>query len=99
MPVLLYFHGGGFTIGSVGTHEPLCRHLDHLARCAVVLVDHRLAPAAKFPSVVMAAWSSLAWLCEHASSKRLDPTRIALRGDSAGGTLATVTAIAARDAG
>lgn len=99
LPVLLYFHGGGFTIGSVATHEPLCRHLAHLARCAVVSVDYRLAPAAKFPRAVMDAWDSLAWLREHASSLRLDPTRIALGGDSAGGTLATVTAIAARDAG
>ena len=99
LPVLLYFHGGGFTIGSVATHEPLCRHLAHLARCAVVSVDYRLAPAAKFPTAVMDAWDSLVWLREHASSLRLDPTRIALGGDSAGGTLATVTAIAARDAG
>ncbi len=99
LPVLLYFHGGGFTIGSVATHEPLCRRLAHLAHCAVVSVDYRLAPAAKFPSAVLDAWDSLAWLREHASSLRLDPTRIALGGDSAGGTLATVTAIAARDAG
>ena len=99
LPVLLYFHGGGFTIGSVATHEPLCRHLAHLAHCAVVSVDYRLAPAAKFPTAVMDAWDSLAWLREHAASLRLDPARIALGGDSAGGTLATVTAIAARDAG
>jgi acetyl esterase len=99
LPVLLYFHGGGFTIGSVATHEPLCRHLAHLAHCAVVSVDYRLAPAAKFPTAVLDAWDSLAWLREHASALKLDPTRIALGGDSAGGTLATVTAIAARDAG
>lgn len=99
LPVLLYFHGGGFTIGSVATHEPLCRHLAHLAHCAVVSVDYRLAPAAKFPTAVNDAWDSLSWLREQASRLRLDPTRIALGGDSAGGTLATVTAIAARDAG
>jgi acetyl esterase len=99
LPVLLYFHGGGFTIGSVATHEPLCRHLSHLAPCAVVSVDYRLAPAAQFPTAVDDAWDSLAWLREHASSLRLDPTRIALGGDSAGGTLAAVTAIAARDTG
>jgi len=99
LPVLLYFHGGGFTIGSVATHEPLCRHLAHLARCAVVSVDYRLAPAAKFPTAVHDAWDSLVWLREQASSLRLDPTRIALGGDSAGGTLAAVTAIAARYTG
>ena len=99
LPVLLYFHGGGFTIGSVATHEPLCRQLAHLAHCAVVSVDYRLAPAAKFPTAAMDAWDSLAWLREQAFCLRLDPTRTALGGDSAGGTLATVTAIAARDAG
>jgi acetyl esterase len=99
LPVLLYFHGGGFTIGSVATHEPLCRHLAHLAHCAVISVDYRLAPEAKFPTAVNDAWDSLAWLREHTSALRLDPQRIALGGDSAGGTLAAVTAIAARDAG
>jgi acetyl esterase len=99
LPVLLYFHGGGFTVGSVATHEPLCRHLAHLAHCAVVSVNYRLAPEAKFPSAVHDAWDSLAWLREQAPQLRLDGTRIAVGGDSAGGTLACVTAIAARDAG
>lgn len=99
LPVLLYFHGGGFTIGSVASHEPLCRHLAHLANCAVVSVDYRLAPAAKFPTAVIDAWDSLAWLREQTSGLKLDPTRMALGGDSAGGTLASVTAIAARDVG
>ena len=99
LPVLLYFHGGGFTIGSVATHEPLCRQLAHLAHCAVMSVDYRLAPEAKFPTAVDDAWDSLVWLREHAAGLGLDPRRIALGGDSAGGTLAAVTAIAARDAG
>lgn len=99
LPVLLYFHGGGFTVGSVATHEPLCRHLAHLAECAVVSVDYRLAPEWKFPTAVHDAWDSLAWLREHAQGLRLDGTRMAIGGDSAGGTLAAVTAIAARDAG
>ena len=99
LPVLLYFHGGGFTVGSVATHEPLCRQLAHLAACAVVSVDYRLAPEAKFPTAVNDAWDSLAWLKEQAPALRLDGTRIAVGGDSAGGTLAAVTAIAARDAG
>ncbi|PKO29526.1 MAG: alpha/beta hydrolase [Betaproteobacteria bacterium HGW-Betaproteobacteria-9] len=98
LPVLLYFHGGGFTVGSVATHEPLCRHLAHLAHCAVVSVDYRLAPEWPFPTAVHDAWDSLAWLRENAAALRLDGSRIAAGGDSAGGTLAAVTAIGARDA-
>ena len=99
LPVLLFFHGGGFTVGSVASHEPLCRHLAHLAPCAVLSVDYRLAPQAKFPTAVHDAWDSLAWLRGQAGALGLDGERIAVGGDSAGGTLAAVTAIAARDAG
>lgn len=99
LPVLLYLHGGGFTVGSVASHERLCRHLAHLARCAVVSVDYRLAPEWKFPTAVEDTWDSLAWLRDNAAALRLDASRIAIGGDSAGGTLAAVTAIAARDAG
>ncbi len=98
-PVLLYFHGGGFTIGSAATHEPLCRALAHQGRCTVVSVDYRLAPDAKFPTAVNDAWDSLQWLRSQAAELGLDAQRIAVGGDSAGGTLATVSAIAARDAG
>ncbi|MBE0588430.1 MAG: alpha/beta hydrolase, partial [Hydrogenophaga sp.] len=79
-------------------HEPLCRHLAHLAHCAVVSVDYRLAPEWQFPAAVHDAWDSLAWLRENAAALRLDSSRIAVGGDSAGGTLAAVTAISARDA-
>lgn len=99
LPVLLYLHGGGFTVGSVATHEPLCRHLAHLGHCAVVSVDYRLAPEWPFPTAVHDAWDSLDWIRQQGSAWRLDPSRIAVGGDSAGGTLAAVTAIAARDAG
>lgn len=99
LPVLLYLHGGGFTIGNIATHEPLCRHLAHLAHCAVISIDYRLAPEWRFPTAVHDAWDALAWVREHAAGLRLDPDRIAVGGDSAGGTLAAVTAIAARDAG
>ena len=99
LPVLLYFHGGGFTVGSVATHEPLCRHLAHLAHCAVVSVDYRLAPKWKFPTAVQDAWDSLVWLRGQSAALRLAGAKIAIGGDSAGGTLAAVTAIAARDAG
>ena len=99
LPVLLFFHGGGFTVGSVATHESLCRHLAHLSHAAVLSVDYRLAPDAKFPTAVHDAWDSLVWLREQAPALGLDPERIAVGGDSAGGTLSIVTAISARDAG
>lgn len=99
LPVLLYLHGGGFTVGSVTTHEPLCRQLAALAGCAVVSVDYRLAPQWKFPTAVHDTWDSLLWLHREASALGLDPARIAVGGDSAGGTLSLVTALTARDAG
>ncbi len=99
LPVLLYFHGGGFTIGSVATHASLCRHLAHLAHCAVLSVDYRLAPEHRFPVAANDAWDSLQWLHANAAGLGLDPARIAVGGDSAGGTLATVSAVQARDAG
>lgn len=99
LPVLLYLHGGGFTVGNIVTHEPLCRHLAHLAHCAVVSLDYRLAPQWKFPTAVHDAWDALAWVRDNAAGLRLDGARLAVGGDSAGGTLAAVTAIAARDAG
>lgn len=99
LPVLVYFHGGGFTIGSVATHDALCRRLSHLAHCAVVSVDYRLAPEHKFPTASNDAWDALQWLAREAGALGLDGTRIAVGGDSAGGTLAAVCAIEARDAG
>lgn len=99
LPVLLYFHGGGFTVGSVATHEPLCRQLAVLADCAVVSVEYRLAPEWRFPTAVHDAWDSLQWLHTNAQALGLDPTRLAVGGDSAGGTLALVSALMARDAG
>ena len=99
LPVLLYFHGGGFTIGSVQTHDTLCRRLSHLAHCAVVSVDYRLAPEHRFPTAFEDAWDALAWLAASGASLGLDCSRLAVGGDSAGGTLAAACAIAARDAG
>lgn len=99
LPVLLYLHGGGFTVGSLNTHDSLCRHLAHLAHCAVLAVDYRLAPEHKFPTAVHDAWDSLLWLRASAQRLGLDAQRTAVGGDSAGGTLTLVTAIQARDAG
>jgi acetyl esterase len=98
LPVLVYFHGGGFTIGSVETHDSLCRQLSHLAHCAVLSVDYRLAPEFKFPTANEDAWDVLEWVVQHGATKALDASRVAVGGDSAGGTLAAVCAIQARDA-
>lgn len=99
LPVLLYFHGGGFTIGSIATHDVLCRSLSHLAHCAVLSLDYRLAPQHKFPTAADDAWDALRWLALNAPALGLDGARLAVGGDSAGGTLAAVCAVQARDAG
>lgn len=99
LPVLLYLHGGGFTIGSLATHDVLCRQLSLHGQCAVVALDYRLAPEHRFPTAVQDAWDALVWLAQHATSLGLDGQRLAVGGDSAGGTLAAVCALMARDAG
>lgn len=98
-PVLLFLHGGGYIACSIDSHERLCSRLARLAGCAIVSVDYRLAPEHVFPAAVEDAAAALRWLAREAAGLRLDPDRIAIGGDSAGGTLATVTAIRARDAG
>jgi acetyl esterase len=98
-PALLYLHGGGFTVGSLATHDGLCRRLAHLAYCAVVSLDYRLAPAHKFPTAHEDSWDALQWLSIHGASRGIDAGRLAVGGDSAGGTLAAACAIEARDSG
>jgi len=99
LPVLVYLHGGGFTIGSIATHDGLCRRLAHLAHCAVLSVDYRLAPEYKFPTAQHDAWDVVQWVAANGHTKALDASHIAVGGDSAGGTLSAVCAILARDAG
>lgn len=99
LPVLVYFHGGGFTIGSLDTHDQLCRELSHHAHCAVVSVDYRLAPEHRFPVAVQDTWDALVSIQKSAIDLGVDGSRLAVGGDSAGGTLAAVCAIQARDAG
>lgn len=99
LPVLMYFHGGGFTIGSVASHDTLCRELAHLAHCAVISVDYRLAPEFKFPTASNDAWDAVQWLAAQGKTLGLDTQRLAVGGDSAGGTLAAACAVEARDAG
>lgn len=98
-PALLYFHGGGFMIGSVQTHDRLCRRLAALSGCFVLSVDYRRAPTHRFPAAVDDAFDALAWLMREAPSLGIDPGRIAVGGDSAGGTLAAACALHARDRG
>ncbi len=99
LPVLVYFHGGGWVIGDLDTHDTLCRELANGAGCAVVSVDYRMGPEQRFPAAVEDSFAATRWVRDHAASLHLDPTRLAVGGDSAGGYLATVVAIAARDAG
>jgi acetyl esterase len=98
-PAMLYLHGGGFVIGSLETHDSLCRQLALHSGGAVVALDYRLAPEYRFPTAVDDAWAALQWLHAHATALELDPARLAVGGDSAGGTLAAVCAIRARDHG
>lgn len=97
--VLLYLHGGGFTIGSIATHDILCRELAALAQCSVVSLGYRLAPEHRFPTAVDDAWDGLQWLAGAREQLGLAGQPLAVGGDSAGGTLAAVCAIFARDAG
>jgi acetyl esterase len=97
LPVLLYLHGGGFVIGNLETHDSLCRQLALRSGAAVVALDYRLAPEHRFPTAVDDARAALHWLARHAASIGLDATRLGVAGDSAGGTLAAVCAIDARD--
>jgi acetyl esterase len=98
LSVLLYIHGGGFSVGSLTTHDVLCRQLSRQGHCAVVSLDYRLAPEHRFPTAVHDSWDALNWLHQNGHTLGLDTTRLAVGGDSAGGTLAAVCALMARDA-
>jgi len=99
LPVLVWYHGGGYVIGDLDTHDSVCRALANETDCIVVAVDYRLAPECKFPAAVDDCEAALKWVAAHAAEINADATRIAVGGDSAGGNLATVVSILARDAG
>ena len=98
LPVLVYFHGGGWVIGDLDTHDTLCRELANGSGAAVVAVDYRMGPEHRFPAAVDDCIAATRWVRAHAAALGLDPARLAVGGDSAGGNLAAVVSIAARDA-
>jgi acetyl esterase len=98
-PALLYFHGGGYCVGSLDSHDSLCRTLAALTPCCVLHVGYRLAPEHPFPIAVHDAQDAYQWLLLNGPAHGIDPQRIAVGGDSAGGTLATGLTIAAREMG
>ncbi|MFT4298400.1 MAG: alpha/beta hydrolase [Aeromicrobium sp.] len=87
-PALVFFHGGGFVFGDLDSHDALCRHLAEAAQVRVVSVGYRLAPEATFPAAAGDAWAAWAWVRDQAPGLGIDPERIAVGGDSAGGNLA-----------
>jgi acetyl esterase len=99
LPAYVYFHGGGWVIGDLETHDVLCRQLTAASGASVISVDYRLAPEHKFPAAAEDAWAATRWVVAHAAELGLDAGRLAVGGDSAGANLATVVALMARDAG
>jgi acetyl esterase len=98
LPVLVYFHGGGWTIGDIDTHDVLCRQLAQASGCAVVSVDYRLGPEHRFPAAVDDCVEATRWVQSHATALKVDAARLAVGGDSAGGNLAAVVCLALREA-
>jgi acetyl esterase len=96
-PVLVFYHGGGWVIGDLYTHDGICRSIVNAAGCAVASVDYRLAPEFKYPTPVEDSYAGLLWVVANATRLGLDAARVAVGGDSAGGNLAAVMALMARD--
>jgi acetyl esterase len=96
-PALVFFHGGGWVIGDLDSHDVVCRKLADEGQLIVISVDYRLAPEHKFPAAVDDSIAATTWIAENAKQLGIDPSRLMVGGDSAGGNLAAVVAIAARD--
>ena len=98
-PVLVFYHGGGWVIGDLYTHDGICRSITNAAGCMVASVDYRLAPESRYPVAAEDSYAALVWIVENAARLGIDARRVAVGGDSAGGNLATVVALMARDRG
>ncbi|HZQ46712.1 MAG TPA: alpha/beta hydrolase, partial [Verrucomicrobiae bacterium] len=99
LPVFIYYHGGGWMLGDLDSYDWVCRMIANAAQCAVVNVDYRLAPEHVFPAAFDDALATVRWLVANAGRLRIDPARISIGGDSAGGNLAAAVALALRDEG
>lgn len=97
LPALVFYHGGGWVVGNLDSHDGICRFLANKAQCVVISVDYRLAPEHKFPAAVKDAYDSLQYIASHAEEFSIDRNLIAVGGDSAGGNLAAVTCIIAKE--
>jgi acetyl esterase len=97
LPALLYLHGGGWVIGDLETHDHVCRKLANAANCAVVAVDYRLAPEYPYPAPMEDCYTALKWVADQAGRLGINPQKIAVGGDSAGGNLSAVLALRSRD--
>jgi acetyl esterase len=97
LPALVFFHGGGFVIGGLDTHDVLCRELSNASGCAIVAVDYRLAPESRFPAAYDDCIAATDWVHRNATALGIDPSRVGVGGDSAGANLAAAVSIAARD--
>ena len=98
-PLLMFFHGGGWVLGDLESHDAVCRMLTNQAGCVTVSVDYRLAPEAKFPAAAEDCYAATKWAAANAGAIDADSSRVAIAGDSAGGNLAAVVALMARDRG
>jgi acetyl esterase len=99
LPVVIYFHGGGWVLGDKETHDRLIREIANGAKAAVVFIDYSLAPEVQYPVAIEEAYAATKWLAENGKSINLDPSRLAVAGDSVGGNMATAVTLLAKERG